>query len=81
MEIKPGSTGSFNVHAEAPALNFLNVETNSGASFSIASILYLFKVDIGVLLSCCFFDIKYVSSSTLFLSEEGKDNQILPSSA
>jgi hypothetical protein len=36
--------------------------------------LYLSVPSVGVSLSCCFFNIKYVSSSILFLSDEGKDN-------
>ena len=54
---------------------------NVGASFSIAITLYLAGEDTKLLLSCSFLSIKNVSSSILFLSDEGKLNQILPSSA
>ena len=52
----------------------------SGASFDIANILYLAGSGINVGSSCCFFNSKKVSSSTLFLSAEENDNQTLPSS-
>ena len=54
---------------------------NLGASFSIAIILYLAGSGTNSLPSCVFLSIKNVSSSTLFLSEDGKDNHVLPSSA
>ena len=47
----------------------------------MSNILYLAKSVIAILESCAFFNIKKVSKSTLFLSEEGNDNHILPSSA
>ena len=59
----------------------LSFDIYSGASFSIANTLYLASSSTKLLVSIAFFNIKKVSSSTLFLSDEGKDNQILPSSA
>ena len=50
-----------------------------GASFSIAKTLYLELFSIAS--ESPFFKNKLVSISTLFLSEEGNANQILPSSA
>ena len=47
----------------------------------MSNILYLSPLVTGVELSCPFFNVKKVSKSTLFLSDEGNDNQILPSSA
>ena len=53
----------------------------SGASFSIASILYLLSSSTKSSSAIPFFNIKKVSSSTLFLSEDGKLNQTPPSAA
>ena len=63
-----------------PYIDFL-VLINSGASLDIANILYLLFCDTGSALSIPFFNIKNVSSSTLFLSDEGKLSHILPSLA
>ena len=53
----------------------------SGASFFIAITLYLAGSDIKSSEFKPFFSIKNESSSILFLSEEGKETQTLPSSA
>ena len=52
---------------------------NSGASLSIAITLYLAASTTALELSCCFFRIKKVSSSILFLSADGNEIQTLPS--
>ena len=59
----------------------VSIVKNSGGSFDTSITLYL---DVSVTASselCFFFNNKYVSSCILFLSQEGNDNQILPSSA
>ena len=61
--------------------NLFSVLTNKGASFSIANILYLVSVETKTSESCSFLRIKNVSKSTLFLSDDGNVNHILPSSA
>jgi len=63
------------------ANNLSLVFKKSGASFSIAIILYLACGSTKLLESAPFLSIKYVSSSTLFLSDEGNDSHKLPSSA
>ncbi|ANS05167.1 hypothetical protein [uncultured Mediterranean phage] len=63
------------------ANNLFLVFKNSGASFSIAMILYLALFFTKISESAPFFNIKKVSSSTLFLSDDGNDNHKLPSSA
>ena len=64
-----------------PIITFL-VLINSGASFSIANILYVVEFSITLAsLSSPFLKYKEVSKSTLFLSEEGNANHRLPSSA
>ena len=60
---------------------YLLVFTKSGASFCIDNILYLAASLTNSLDSIPFFRIKNVSSSTLFLSEEGNASQTPPSSA
>jgi hypothetical protein len=57
------------------------VATKSGTLLDISNILYLQGPIEGLSLSCCFLSIRYVSSSTLFLSDDGKLSQTLPSSA
>ena len=70
----PGSCTS------VPIFNFV-VLINSGASFSIAIILYLASSVIKEEESGPFFNIKKVSISILFLSVDGKAIHIFPSSA
>jgi len=53
----------------------------SGASFSMAITLNLAGSSINSFESTPFLSIKNVSISILFLSEEAKDTQMLPSSA
>ena len=72
-------SGSGFMFVSATNLRFVFIK--SGASFSIAKILYLLLCVTGTVVSLDFFNIKKVSSSTLFLSEEGKESQILPSLA
>ena len=64
----------------SPQLNFVDF-IKSGALLSIAKTLYLAGSTTKLLDSTPFFKIKKVSISTLFLSEDAKDNQIPPSSA
>ena len=59
----------------------LDIFIKSGASLSIASTLYLTGSTTKSLLSTPFFNAKKVSSSILFLSDDGNDNQTSPSSS
>jgi len=66
---------------EADESNLVFVFKKSGASFSIAITLYLALSWTKISVSAAFFNIKKVSSSTLFLSDDGNDSHKLPSSA
>ena len=63
------------------AIDRVVVFMKSGASFSIDKILYLAFSTTKLLEFCPFLRIKNVSIFTLFLSDDGNDNQTLPSCA
>ena len=59
----------------------LSVLINVGALFFIDITLYSISVSTGISVSCCFLRYKTVSSSILFLSEDGNETHTPPSSA
>ena len=80
FEFINGALEALSELTKVPKLLF-EVLIYSGASFSIANILYLAFSTTGVSFPCDFLRIKKSSSMSLFLSEEGNDSHIFSSSA